>query len=188
MGDTKISTQIGVRIPFEMRDALVALAKEERRSVGLSCAISSKPAWRARRKRRSRRADPRNRFMAAHSSSRQTVRPAPRKRASQPRGPAVDRLPGNHRPARSSTSVAGRGAGASGRATTIPDFLAGWLEPANLRRRFRLRRSGRKPRVAARPGPRNPPSNDAAGFAQLDPDVGQARAARPQLGQLVVGH
>jgi predicted DNA-binding protein len=34
MGDTKISTQIGVRIPFEMRDALVALAKEQRRSVG----------------------------------------------------------------------------------------------------------------------------------------------------------
>jgi predicted DNA-binding protein len=34
MSDTNTSTQIGVRVPFEMRDALVALAKAQRRSVG----------------------------------------------------------------------------------------------------------------------------------------------------------
>ena len=34
MSDTKVSTQIGVRVPHAMRDALAALAKEQRRSVG----------------------------------------------------------------------------------------------------------------------------------------------------------
>ena len=64
-------------------------------------------------------------------------------------------------------------------AMTIADALAWRLDHANLARRSRPRR---EPRVAARPGPRNPPSNDAAGFAQPDPDVGQARASGPQLG------
>jgi predicted DNA-binding protein len=34
MTNTRISKQIGVRIPNEMHDALAALAKRERRSVG----------------------------------------------------------------------------------------------------------------------------------------------------------
>ena len=34
MSNTRISKQIGVRIPNEMHDALAALAKRERRSVG----------------------------------------------------------------------------------------------------------------------------------------------------------
>ena len=34
MTNTKISTQIGARIPNELNDALVAFAEEERRTIG----------------------------------------------------------------------------------------------------------------------------------------------------------
>jgi hypothetical protein len=68
-------------------------------------------------------------------------------------------------------------------AMTIADALAWRLDHANLARRSRSRR---EPRVAGLAQPIDSTRNDAAAFAQPDPDVGQARAGGPQLGELIV--